>query len=252
MAKKHKIIIYGLSLALAIAAYLLLAHFFIFYRIKTAGLIAPDRQDIYVIGADKTMAKNLLYVALGDSLTAGAGVFKYEESYPYLLTRSLAGGKAVGASLKNFSYPGAKTSDLIKGLLAPAVEAQPDLVTLLIGTNDIFGGVSRAVFKKNYQYILERLTKKTQAKIYLINLPHLGTPKLLLTPYDYYYAWRTDQFNKIIRELAEKYNLNYIDLDRSTRAEFKKDRLLYAKDLFHPSAAGYKLWARIIYDDINK
>jgi len=250
--KKRKIIFFGFSLAAVIAAYLLLARFFIFYRIKFAGLIAPNRQDVYFAGADKAMAKNLLYVALGDSLTAGTGASNQDEAYAYLLARNLAGEKDNQVTFKNFSYPGARTSDLINDLLNPAIVAKPDLVTLLIGTNDVFGGVSREVFKKNYQLILERLTKEIRAKIYLINLPHLGLPKLLLAPYNYYFAWRTDQFNKIIRELAEKYNLSYIDLDRSTRLEFKKDRLLYAPDLFHPSAAGYKLWARIIYDDINK
>jgi lysophospholipase L1-like esterase len=262
MAGKRKIIIYCLIIAAALAAYLALAHFSIFYRIQAAGLKSPNRQDFYIIGEDKTMAKNLLYAALGDSLTAGVGALKYEESYPYLLARNLAGEKqykinlhikfGAGINLKNFSYPGAKTADLISDLLPQAVAAQPDLITLLIGANDVFGGVSQAAFKKNYQYILERLTEETKAKIYLINLPHLGSPKLLLAPYNYYYYFKVWQFNKIIQELAAKYSLKYIDLSSAASPEFKKDQSYYAEDLFHPSALGYKLWARIIYDGINQ
>lgn len=95
MKTKHKIIIYSLLIAAAIIAYLALAHFLIFYRIKTAGLRAPDRQEAYLIGQDKTMAENLLYAALGDSLTAGVGASKYEQSYPYLVAENLADSHAM-------------------------------------------------------------------------------------------------------------------------------------------------------------
>jgi len=252
MAGKRKIIIYTLVIGATAAVYLTLAHFFIFYLIRTAALKVPERQEIYLVGTEKTMANNLLYAALGDSLTAGVGVSKYEESYPYLLAQNLADSRNYKISLKNFSYPGAKTSDLINDLLAPAIAAKPDLITLLIGTNDVYGNIEQAVFKKNYQYILGRLTKETQAKIYLIGLPYIGSLKLLLTPYNYYYYSKISRFNKIIRELAATYDVKYIDLATPARPEFEKNQAYYAEDLFHPSALGYKLWAQIIYDDINR
>lgn len=245
-----KIVIYGSVIAAVVVAYLALAHFFIFYKIKTAGLEAPNRQNFYIIGTDKT--KNLSYAALGDSLTAGVGALKYEESYPYLVARILTDEKAYKINLKNFSYPGAKTSDLINNLLEPAVAAQPNLVTLLIGINDAYGNVSAAAFERNYQYILERLAKGTSAKIYLISLPYIGSPKLLLTPYNYDFYWKIKRFNEIIKKLAIKYQVNYIDLAEPAFIEFKKNQSFYAEDLFHPSASGYKVWARIIYDGINQ
>lgn len=251
MKQKRKIILYSLIVVVAIMAYLFLAHFLIFYRLQTAGPITFNRPDVYIAQENKTMAKNLSYAALGDSLTAGAGVAKYEESYPYLLAEELAAGGKNKITLKNFSYPGARTSNLIKDFLTPAVASQPELITLFIGVNDVFGNVSRATFKENYQTILDRLTKETKAKIYLIGLPYLGLPKLLLAPYNYYYHWRTGEFNDIIRGLAKVYNLEYIDL-AATSPEFNKNQVNYSKDLFHPSALGYKLWAKIIYDAINQ
>jgi len=252
MALKRKKIIYGLIIMAMIAAYLILAHYSIFYRIKYAGLKAPDRQDSYTLGANKNMISSSLYAALGDSLTAGVGASKYEESYPFLLAQKFTFQADGEVNLKNYSYPGAKTSDLINDLLTPAIAVKPDVVTLLIGVNDVYGNVSPAVFRKNYQLILDRLSKETKAKIYLINLPYLGSSKLLLTPYNYYYGWRTAKFNEIIRELAAAYSLKYIDLAEPTLVESKKNSSYYAEDLFHPSAVGYKLWARIIYDAINQ
>ena len=251
MAGKRKIIFYCLIFVIA-AAYLTLAYFFIFYRIGAAGLKAPVGQDSYILGSEKTTAKNLTYAALGDSLTAGVGASIYQESYPYLLALDLAARGDKTITLKNFSNPGDKTSDLINNLLAPAIASKPDLVTLLIGVNDVYDNVSPAVFKKNYQSILDRLTKETTAKIYLINLPFVGSSELLLKPYDYYFYGQIGKFNEIIRELAVAYNLKYIDLATPALAESKTNQSYYSGDLFHPSASGYKFWAKIIYDDINQ
>lgn len=239
--------------ALAIALlgiYLYLSHAYIYHRIKAAGLKAFDVQHAYVIGGIDASVKSPTYAALGDSLTTGVGAEKFEEAYPYLLAQELVGsGNMV---LRNFSYPGARTDDLINNLLSPAIAEQPDIITLLIGTNDMHGNASRAKFKKNYQHILERLTKETSAKIYLISIPFIGSETLLLPPYNYYFDRETVALNQVIKDLAATYRLDYIDLATPTRSILKHDGPHYAADSFHPSASGYKLWAKIIYDNINQ
>jgi lysophospholipase L1-like esterase len=247
-----KIIFYILGLAVLIIGYLFLAHFLIYFRIGHSGLVSSDSQYVYMIGNSATTSNSLVYGALGDSLTSGVGVEKYEESYPYLVALKLSQQKNTQVDLKTFSYPGARTSDLIKNLLDPAITAKPEVITLLIGINDIHGNVGLETFRKNYEYILERLTKETQAKIYLIGLPSLGADGLLLPPYNYYFEQQTQSYNKIIKSLAEKYSLSFIDLNKATLAESKKNNGYYSKDLFHPSADGYRLWAQIIYDNFNK
>jgi lysophospholipase L1-like esterase len=232
-----------------IALYLYLSHAYIYYKISRVDLESPYKQS-YFLGEESASLKNLVFAALGDSLTAGVGADKYEDSYPYLLAQKLSENNTI--ALKNFSFPGARTAGLIKNLLSPAIAENPDIVTLLIGINDVHGNVSASKFKKNYQYILERLTKETNAKIYIISIPAIGSDKLILPPYRYYFNWRTIKFNNIIKELAGDYNIKYIDLNAATAELFKKNGGHYAADLFHPSAAGYSLWAKIIYDDINQ
>ncbi|MFA6995380.1 MAG: SGNH/GDSL hydrolase family protein [Patescibacteria group bacterium] len=203
-------------------------------------------------GADNNLVKEpIVYVALGDSLTAGVGLSNYNDSFPYLLARRF-GKSDQAVTLKDRATPGTKTEDLLDKLLPLAIKDGPDIVTVLIGINDIHGIISADNFKNNYDRILSRLTKETSAKIYVINLPFIGADTLVLPPYNYLLDARTKEFNKIIKQLANKYSVSYIDLYTPTVALFKTSGAHYSVDLFHPSATGYKIWADIIYDNINK
>ena len=249
MKKKYIKII--LIVVAVIAAYLYLAHAYIYYQIGSAHLPATDDRHVYICGNVATSSKKIVYASMGDSLTSGVGTNKYEESYPYLLSQYLANDDTIIVN-ENFSYPGARTENVINDLLAPAIASQPDVVTLLIGVNDIHGFVGIEQFKKNYDFILKELTTKTKAKIYLISIPYIGCHTLILPPYSNYFDSETAKFNGVIQNLAKTYNLQYIDLSSPTEEILKKDTPYYAADLFHPSALGYVSWAKIIYDDINK
>ena len=240
-----------IAIIVVFGVYLCSSYTYIYYKIGAIGLKSPDNQQTYMTVNNASSTKKIIYASLGDSLTAGVGTTNYEESYPYLLAKSLTSGQQQ-VVLKNFSVPGFRTSDLIASLLAPAIAAKPDIITLLIGVNDVHGSVLANTFRKNYEYILRELTAKTQAQIYVINIPSIGADTLMLPPYDYYYNQRTKEFNEIIRNLAQSYKVKYIDLYSPTVRLLKEDGPHYAADLFHPSASGYALWAKIIYDDINQ
>src|SRR3989339_821715 len=154
LVPKNKKLLVFLIVVLGLIIYLYLAHFFIYYYIGKTHLLASDKQSAYIIGASETATTDFTYVSLGDSLAAGVGVEKYEDSYPYLLAQKIAESKAETISLKNFSYPGARTSHLITTQMSSAISAQPDMITLLIGTNDVHGNISPDNFRKNYDYIL--------------------------------------------------------------------------------------------------
>ncbi len=245
---RNKIIYYPILLLAIFVVYIYSANAFIYYRIRQGNLIEPTVKELPM---NNSNLATTTYVALGDSLTAGAGVFNYEETYPYLIaSKMIKSGENV--ILDNFSVSGYKTRDLINELLEPAIATNPDIVTLLIGVNDIHNHVGKDEFKKNYQVILERLTTETRAKIYLINIPYIGSNTAIVPPLDYFFETETDEYNKIIKDLAKQYNLEYIDLKTPTKDLFKIDGPHYSVDSFHPSAIGYDLWANIIYDSINK
>jgi lysophospholipase L1-like esterase len=246
---RNKIII-GASVIIILIGYLFLAHHLIYAKIRSAGLKNPDAAHQYMINQNLASSTSVIYTAIGDSLTAGVGAEKYEESYPYLLAQKMAAGETK-IDLRVQAYPGARTSDVIRDLLPLAIKNKPDVVTILLGVNDIHGFVSKTEFAENYQEILTRLKTGTKAKIYAVSIPYIGTDQLILPPYDFYFRQQTIEFNKIIKKLAAADNIEYVDLYTPTENMYQ-DHASFSADFFHPSAKGYGIWANVIYANLNK
>lgn len=234
---------------ISLGLYLNRSYAHIYHTIDAAGLTSSAKEKEYVITkADAT--STLKYIAIGDSLTSGVGVSDYMYSYPYLVGQQLAeDGHTV--VVKNYSYPGARTKGIIENLLTSAVEDKADVITLLIGVNDIHGKISLSDFKENYTRILRELKAVPGAKINAVNIPFIGAPTLLRFPYQYYFDWRTKQFNTIIQGLAKEFGITYIDLYSQTKSLFKKSGTHYSLDSFHPSKEGYAVWSKVIYAGLN-
>lgn len=224
---------------------------YIYNHIDKVALKTPDKTRTYLVVNNKTASSSLVYAALGDSLTAGVGAEKYSDSYPYILAQYFAGND-YSVTLKDRAVPGAKSKDLLLGLLPGTINDQPDIVTVLIGVNDVHSDISVNEFTENYGNILLRLTTETKAKIYVISVPFIGANNLLLPPYNYMFDLRTQRYNAALKDLADKYNVKYIDLYTQTVDLFKNNGPYYASDFFHPSAQGYKIWADLIYASINQ
>lgn len=224
--------------------YIFLTNAYIYHRIHTGNLSVPDTEHTYVLNGPGPQKK---YVALGDSLTSGVGVHSYTESFPHRVAKLLS--KEHGVELQVLAHPGLRSAGVISDYLTTTVAAKPDIVTVLIGTNDIHGRVSAREFKSNYRTILEKL-RETDADVYAVSIPYIGSRTLVFPPMNFYFDWRTRHFNNIIRSLAEEYKVAYIDIAEATRQELKPDTF-YSSDSFHPNALGYARWATIIYADIS-
>jgi len=246
--KKTTIII--VTILIYLCVYLFVAHQYIYKKIGDEHLKVSDTKCEYIIRSNANNDTNLIYTALGDSFTAGVGVLEYEESYPYLFAQKISENNK-NITLRDRAYPGARTSNLIKDLLPTAINDNPDIVTLLIGLNDIHGNVSKTEFTKNYTEILKRLKTETKARVFAISIPYVGTDTLLLPPFNLYFKYKTIEYNKIIKKLAEENDVEYVDLYTPTENMFK-DTALHSTDLFHPSAKGYEVWAEVIYANFNK
>lgn len=224
--------------------YIFLANAYIYHRIHAGNLSYPDTEHTYTLrgpGPEKT------YVALGDSLTAGIGVASYTESFPHRLAEQLASTQRV--RLEVMATPGLRSGGLLSEYVTTAIAAKPDIITVLIGTNDIHGRVSARDFEANYRVILEKLGT-TDAKIYTVSIPYIGSRTLIFPPMNFYFDWKTRQFNGIIERLASEYKVTYIDIAEPTRRELKSDTM-YSNDSFHPNATGYARWANLIYANIR-
>ena len=239
-----------LLVIIVFGAYMNFAYGRIYNEIGKKNLQPTDKIYTYQFTSDTNNAKNIVYVALGDSLTSGTGVDSYNQSYAYLIAEKLAGKNNI--TFIDRSTPGFTTYNIKNEMLPLAISDKPNIITLFIGVNDVRGNISKENFKNNYEYILKNLTQKTSAKIYVVNIPFLGSSSLILPPYNYYFDYKTKRFNEIIKNLATENNVQYIDLYSPTKKEFTKSNSYYSVDLFHPSAKGYNFWANIIYANFNK
>lgn len=229
--------------------YLWYAHASIYWKLGAVGLGAPSDMHNYTIG--NASGVPLTYVALGDSLTSGVGVDSYTQSYPYLLAEKIAAASNTKVTLMPFAVPGVRTDYVLSNFIIPALASKPDIITLFIGINDIHGKVSNALFKAHYSEILSQLSQGSHAHIYVINLPYIGTPELISPLYRYYFAWRTQQYNAIIKDLADQYHVTYIDLYAAHKPH-ELNAMYYASDYFHQNALGYTLWTQSIYAGFNQ
>ena len=124
--------------------------------------------------------KRIKILFQGDSITdAGRDKRNYHDlglGYPkYAAEGIVAAYPETEFEFINFGISGNRTSQLFDRLYADGIAFQPDIISILIGINDIwhrYGGGKIATtdeqFKLNYRCILERIRKETNAKIVIL------------------------------------------------------------------------------------
>ena len=182
----------------------------------------------------------------GDSITdAGRDRRNYHDvgpGYPkYAVEGILAAHPDVEFEFINQGISGNRTGQLFDRFYADAIAFEPDVISILIGINDIwhrYGGSKVATtdeqFALNYRCILERIRKETNAKIVIL------APFLLdKMPYE---GMREDleRILPIVRALADEFADVYIPLDKHFDEALKTqpEPLYYSGDGVHPNENG--------------
>lgn len=217
----------------------------IYNSIKSGHLDNPNSEKkIMVSVTDKT--EKIKIVFLGDSLTAGVGVNDPENTYPKLVAKKLS--EKYQVEVLNLGVPGATSNDVLLDQVVSAKEFKADKVVLFIGTNDLHNQVGPKDLKNNLQKIILNLDIDKD-KLYIVNIPFMGTKKLFLPPFRNYFLLQTARYNKIFTELKDD-GYKIIDLYGETVESFKSRDDIYAVDNFHPNDLGYQIFADIIYKNL--
>ncbi len=183
------------------------------------------------------------YVALGDSTAVGVGAARGGGYPDRLASRLRAAGLPVG--LTNLGQSGARIRDVFTGQVKRAVAAQPTLVTLGIGTNDVWRGTPVEDFQEDLDRIARRL-KQTGAPLVVVNIVDLAlAPVAKLVPAGLYEG-RIEPFNAAIAEVAHAHGLHLVDLFTASKAMIPHSPHFFSSDGFHPSDEGYAEWAELM------
>lgn len=180
------------------------------------------------------------YVALGDS--TGVGVGARNGGYVARLFKRLVAIRPE-SRLTNLCVNGATTDDVLRGQLDRGIAANPNLVTLGIGINDIGHGVSVDEFARNYEEIIGRLRKETPARIVVTNIPDISSAPRIPEFARLQYQQAIVTFNERLESIASRYEATVFDVHSTTRNQLPSHPEFFSDDGFHPSDGGYELWA---------
>ncbi len=184
---------------------------------------AWQRDNIAALAADGP-----LWVALGDSMTQGIGATAHDRGWVGQLAARMPGWRVV-----NLAISGGRTRDVLDREL-PALErlgVTPDLVTVLVGSNDLFNPRYRPQLAADTAELLARLPAGTVVG----NQP--GTFDAAL------------ELNARIDRAVEERGLVLAEL-RDPRTRHWRGKL--AADRFHPNERGYAGMAAIFEEAISR
>jgi len=191
----------------------------------------------------------IVYVALGDSTGVGQGASN--GGYVDRLFRKLEVQRP-GSRLLNLCVSGATTIDVVREQLDEGIAAKPDLVTLGVGINDIGHGLSLQGFARNYQSILDRLKKEPHAVVIVTNIPDISSAPRIPSAMRDEYQRTIDQFNQKLQEIATTSAVIVFDIYTITREQLPAHPEFFSADGFHPSDAGYEMWAEQMWPTLLK
>ncbi|HET7031302.1 MAG TPA: SGNH/GDSL hydrolase family protein [Candidatus Limnocylindrales bacterium] len=187
------------------------------------------------------------YVALGDSYTIGTALDDPSERWPSQLVAALAGRPPGLRLVANLGVNGFTSGDVIARELPRLAALRPDLVSLLVGVNDVVQGVSEATYAANVDRILGELLGRLGPD----RIVTVSTPDYTVTPSGADYgdpglqSAAIRRNNAILRDASMSRGITWVDIhDLSLRAA--ADRSLVADDGLHPSGAQYRLWVERI------
>lgn len=196
----------------------------------------------------------------GDSITdAGRDRRNYHNlgnGYPkYAAEKIIADNPELDIEFINLGISGNRTGQLFDRLYPDCIELQSDVVSILIGINDVWHrygaskiGTTDAQIEANYRAILTRIRKETNAKIVML------APYLLDT--DDKEPIRSDLKTvlPIVRSLADEFADVFVPLDLvfEEALQTQPEARYYSADGVHPNLNGSKFIGKLCAEAIEK
>jgi lysophospholipase L1-like esterase len=187
------------------------------------------------------------FLALGDSYTIGEGVAE-DARWPMQLAARLRQHGAAIDTPEIIARTGWTTDDLARALDQRRPRGPYDLVTLLIGVNDQYGGRAVEEYRPKFRALLGRAIELAGGRVAHVIV--VSIPDWSVTPFATRFdaaeiAQEIARYNALNREEAQRAGAPYVDITPSTRTA-GADRTLLAQDGLHPSARMYAAWVQLI------
>jgi len=188
-------------------------------------------------------------LALGDSYTIGESVPETDR-YPIQAAKKLCENEHICFTHPEIIAATGWTSGNLLAALSSVKPAGPyHVVTLLIGVNNQFQGLSPYEYKAQFTTLLQKaiaLAGNLPSHVLVLSIPDYSvTPFGRSKPGPAHISVQIDSFNIINRQAAADYNVNWLDVTVESR-KAARDATLIAADGLHFSGKEYGIWARLM------
>ncbi len=219
----------------------------------------PSAEDLSQI--DEENAKQLHYLALGDSLTDGVGDEYSQDGYVGRLADSLLTWPSISeVDVDNRGKRGRRSDQLLKLVKKGHYDEelqQAQLVSLTMGGNDVMKVVKQDLFNlkrdafdkelRTYKLRYSKIVEGIRAKNPTVPILLIGfyNPFSIVTNEANEFDTIITEWNNVIEEVAsEDSNACYVSVEDLFDSN---EELVYHTDFFHPNAKGYeKMTERIL------
>lgn len=191
---------------------------------------------------DKIPSKKIL--ALGDSYTIGESVLESERWSAQLI--ELIKNEIPVSNHDIVAQTGWTTFELQDAIESRKLDKHYDLVSLLIGVNNQYRGLSKEDFRKDFQQLLQTAANFTSGNfrhVLVLSIPDWGVSPFASNRDRAQIAKEIDAFNLVIKDECLKHHVPFVDITLISRA-YPNDVSMIAEDGLHFSGKMYALWAK--------
>ena len=192
------------------------------------------------------------YLALGDSYTIGTGASDNAHNFPSILAGLLSKATNKQVALANPAVNGYTTLDLIAKELN-YLDGKPDVVTVLIGVNDLVQNRSVEDYRASLRQIYDRIRGLglPAGRVAAISIPNwsvvpaaaqYGGPQLIKAV--------TNDYNTAAKEEALERGFVWVDITGVSTYRLGAPGWI-AGDQLHPGDMQYQAWTEVIWDRVR-
>lgn len=205
---------------------------------------------------DMLQNSNPGFLALGDSYTIGEGV-AVSERWPVIFADTI---REMGFEVDSpliIARTGWTTKELMNGIEQANPQGPFGMVSLLIGVNNQYRGVSRGftleLYRQEFEELLEIAVSFAGGKpgqVIVLSIPDYGVTPFVAASDKKRVSAEIDAYNAVNREIAIRTGAHYIDITPVSR-EAAQDPEWLVSDNLHPSGKMYKAWVELILRGIK-
>ena len=195
---------------------------------------------------------NKTYLALGDSYTIGESV-PLQDNFPMQTAGLLREKGWLFENPKIIAKTGWTSFELLEAIEKEKVNGNFDLVTLLVGVNNQYRGLSPALFANDFALLVEKalyFSDNHPESVLILSIPDWGATPYASLHGNNQVSSAIEEFNGISKMAAESKGIRFIDVTIDSLL-VRTDTTLLVEDQLHYTGKMYGIWAKKIVESFT-